>query len=343
MVVVTPNLNTCSSTPGVFIDWMCLNHGQVLTDAVLASHAKVAGGQLAGIIDNQGFVSQVTIQPDTVLVGGKLSGYIVNHGTLKDFEFVGAQVIGGTLAGQVINNSLIGGVFKDVHLAADAHLIGGYLQGEVQGDPAAPALLEEVAIQAGSHLAYVKIGKNVTWSADVVFDDSVEFIEPTTYCNPTQLTEITPLLPSLDPMVLGNSTQPCTQLVGGLSTDGKQFQRQLTVTLADKVEVLGRIAPDLRHVNQVVDLVLVVAYRLLATDPPQYFMIDAQGQVLPWDGEVPHLVAFRESAKLDLVQSLRLYHDRIPVIGQVAIQFGYLLKDKTVVLNEQSLEVKVVE
>ena len=131
--------------------------------------------------------------------------------------------------------------------------------------------------------------------------------------------------------------------MGGLSTDGKQFQQQLTVTLADKVEILGRIAPDLRHVNQIADWVLPAVYRRVETDLPRYFMIDAQRQVLPWDGDMSHLVAFKEQVKLDLVQSLSLYHDKIPAIGLVAIQFGYRLADGTVVLNEQPLEIKVVE
>jgi hypothetical protein len=322
---------------------MCLNHGQILTDVTLEANAKVSGGKLAGTIDNQGFVSQVTIQPDTILTGGKLSGYIVNQGTLMDFEFVGAQVTGGTLAGQVINNSLIGGVFKDVHLAANAHLSGGYLQGEIQGEPAAPALLEDLTIQSGSHLAYVKIGKNVTWSAEVVFEDNVQFIEPTTYCNPIQLAEITPLLPSLDVMVSGTAAKPCSQLVGGVSTDGKQFQRQLTITRADSVEVMGRVAPDLRQVNQVVEWVLFAAYRAVETEPPLYFMVDAQGRVLPWDGEVSQLVAFKESVRLESVQSIRLYRGRFPAKGQLEIQFGYRLVDGTVVLNAQPLEVVVVE
>jgi hypothetical protein len=337
-------INPCPVTSDGVIDWTCINKEQTLTDMIFESNAKVSGGQLAGAIDNQGLVSQVTIQPGTVLEGGKLSGYIINHGTLKNFEFVGAQIVGGTLAGQVINNSSIGGTFKDIHLAADAHLIGGYVQGEIQGDPMAPALLENVAIRAGSHLAFVKIGKNVTWSTDVVFEDSVEFIEPTTYCNSTQLTEMIPLLPSLDSIVFGNpSTPPCSQFMGGLSTNGKSFQQQLTVTRAEAVEILGRIAPDLRHVNQVVDLVLSAVYRAVETEPPLYYMVDAQGQILPWDGNVSSLVAFRGQMRLELVQLLRLYHDQIPASGSVAIQFGYRLADGTVILNEPPLEVKVIE
>ena len=341
VVVDNPPLSPCTITSGKTIDWACLNQGQILTDVTLENNAKISGGQLAGQINNQGFISQVTVQPDTILKGGKLSGYIVNQGTLMDFEFVGAQVSGGILAGQVINNSLIGGVFKDVHLAADAHLSGGYLQGETQGDPTAPALLEDVAIQAGSHLAYVKIGKNVTWSADVVFEDNVEFIEPTTYCNPTQLADITPLLPRLDPMIIGKSIKPCSQFGGGISTDGKPFQRQLTMMLTDSVEVLGQIAPDLRHVNQVADLVLYADYRPVATETPLYFMVNLQKQVLPWDGDVSHLVAFKEQIKLESVHSIRLYQGQFPATGQLNIQFGYRLADGTIVLNKQPLEVVV--
>jgi Divergent InlB B-repeat domain len=343
VIVEQPTLNVCHITPDGIIDWICINQEQILTDMIFESNAKVSGGQLAGTIDNQGFVSQVTIQPDTILTGGKLSGYIVNQGTLMDFEFVGAQVSGGTLAGQVINNSLIGGVFKDVKLAADAHLLGGYLQGEIQGDPAAPALLEDLIIRSGSHLAYVKIGKKVTWSAAVVFEDNVQFVEPTTYCNPNRLVDIVPLLPSLDIMVLGNPIKPCSQLVGGLSTDGKVFQQQVTVTRADSVEVLGRIAADLRQVNQVVEWVLFAAYRAVETGPPLYFMVDTQGQVLPWDGEVSQLVAFKEAVRLESVQSIRLYRGKFPATGQLEIQFGYRLADGTVVLNAQPLEVRVVE
>ncbi|BAP57387.1 receptor protein kinase-like protein [Thioploca ingrica] len=343
IVVEQPTLNSCHVTPDGIIDWTCINKEQILTDVTLESNAKISGGQLAGTIDNQGFVSQVTIQPDTLLKGGKLSGYIVNQGTLMDFEFVGVQVTGGTLAGQIINNSLMGGVFKDVHLAADTHLLGGYLQGEIQGDPAAPALLEDLTIQSGSHLAYVKIGKNVTWSAEVVFEDNVQFVEPTTYCNPTRLADIVPLLPRLDTMVLGKSIEVCSQFGGGLATDGKLFQQQLTVTRADLVEVMGRIAPDLRQVSQVVDLVLSAAYRAVETEPPLYFMVDTRGKVLPWDGDVSDLVAFKEQVTLESVQSLRLYRGKFPAKGKLEIQFGYRLADGTVVLNAQPLEVMVLE
>ncbi|MDY6994393.1 MAG: S8 family serine peptidase, partial [Pseudomonadota bacterium] len=84
-----------------YINWQCRNEGQVITDAVLGPQANLAGGILAGKIDNQGFIAQIKIQAGAVVTGGTLSGYIVNEGVLADFDFVGAQIQGGTLAGQI--------------------------------------------------------------------------------------------------------------------------------------------------------------------------------------------------------------------------------------------------
>ncbi|BAP56796.1 hypothetical protein THII_2499 [Thioploca ingrica] len=344
-VVETLNSNTCPTLPGVMIDWLCRNQGQVLTDVTLENNAKVAGGQLAGVIDNQGFVSQVTIQPDTILKGGKLSGYIVNQGTLMEFEFVGAQVWGGTLAGNIINNSLVGGVFTDVHLAAGTHLSGGSLQGEIYGDSAAPALLEDLTIQADSHLANVIIGKNVKWSEDVEFENNVKFIEQSQIpCENHLLVEMIPVLPLVDTMTLGHSSGTCTQFAGGISTDGEIFQRQMTVNLVDTVEVRGRIAAAPNQlVNETVDWVLYATYWATKETPPLYFMVDNQGQVLPWGGDAEQLVAFEEGVVLKPLQEMIWYRGQFPATGRLEIQFGYRLADGTLIVNKLPLEVVIQE
>jgi hypothetical protein len=340
----TPNSNNCPTTPGIMIDWLCRNQGQVLTDVTLASNAKVAGGQLAGIVANQGFVAQVTIQPNTLLTGGKLSGYIVNQGTLMDFEFVGAQVWGGTLAGNIINHSLVGGVFKDVHLAAGTHLSGGSLQGDIRGDPAGPALLEDLTIQAGSHLANVIIGNNVNWGEDVAFEDNVQFTEPPSLpCENDLPLEIAPVLPPLETMIFGHLSETCTQFAGGMSTDGEIFQPQLTVNLADEVEVRSRIAADPKQLNQPVDWVLYATYWATEATPPLYVMVDNQGQVWPWDGSAEQLVAFEKAVVLKPLQEILWYRGQFPATGRVAIQFGYRLADGTLIVNKFPLEVVIQE
>ena len=66
---------------------------------------------------NHGLVSNLTIKPNGYLTGGVVSGYIKNEGKIADFESRGASIIGGMLAGKIINNSEVGGYFQDVNLA----------------------------------------------------------------------------------------------------------------------------------------------------------------------------------------------------------------------------------
>ncbi|MDY6992827.1 MAG: hypothetical protein SVR94_09525, partial [Pseudomonadota bacterium] len=61
----------------------------------------------------------------------------------------------GTLAGQIENRSQVGGVFRDVQLAAGSTIRGGRLAGIIHGDPQNPARLEHVAIEAESQVSGV--------------------------------------------------------------------------------------------------------------------------------------------------------------------------------------------
>jgi len=159
------------------VDFLCNNTGQLIDNAVILPGISVSGGMLSGHIDNQGTVSQVVILPDAVVSGGNVSGYIFNQGILMDFNFVGAEIVGGTLAGTIVNNSQVGGIFKDVFLAAGTYIEGGHMQGQIQGDETAPALLEEVRIKAGSTLSHVILGQGVLLAADVTLGDGVEFLK----------------------------------------------------------------------------------------------------------------------------------------------------------------------
>jgi hypothetical protein len=174
-IVVVPiiSTNTCAST-GV-IRQLCKNHGTI-KDATIEEKISISGGTFAGIIENKGLISRATIETDAVLRGGKLTGYIINKGTLADFNFVGAEVKGGTLSGIITNRSQVGGVFIDVHLAANTRIEGGAVQGEITGDDEGPALLENVTVQAGSRLSKVIIGKNVHLPQDVVLSEGVRFV-----------------------------------------------------------------------------------------------------------------------------------------------------------------------
>lgn len=187
VAILTPVLIPISDQPGGnlppcptsgYIDWMCSNYGRVITDAQLGPFANVAGGILAGNIDNQGIVSQVTLETDAVLSGGKVTGFVVNQGTIRDINFVGAEIKGGTLAGHVLNNSPIHSRFTDVCLAAESEIRGGFLQGQITAEQAQiPAALMQLTVQAGSQLS-----SNIVAADTVVIADDVESIAAVAQC-----------------------------------------------------------------------------------------------------------------------------------------------------------------
>jgi acetyltransferase-like isoleucine patch superfamily enzyme len=123
--------------------------------------------------ENQGYISNSTIQAGATVRGGILTGYIINEGTLADFDFRGITLIGGTLSGTIVNNSEIGGWFQDVQLAPNAQISGGKLKGKIKGDIAAPARLDNVEIKAGAKLSGVIIGENVLIGEGVEFGEGV--------------------------------------------------------------------------------------------------------------------------------------------------------------------------
>jgi hypothetical protein len=353
-VVIFDNniINKCKVNSKGIIDWTCINKEQMLTDVTFGNDAKVSGGELNGKINNQGFVSQVTIQPDTILEGGIMSGYIVNHGILKDFEFVGAQVVGGTLAGLVINNSLIGGVFKDVTLAANAHLLGGDLQGEIQGDPNAPALLEDLQVQTGSYLEYVTIGDGVKLAADVTLGEGVQFNHPQDdpRLAPQPASQLAacdtelPLLGVTAINAVGQAIATQCQFAGGVAINGGSFEPTVPVRLTDKVEIRGTICVDPKDIGQLADLVVYFDYQPLATavDKQQHYMLDAEGKVLPWDGDPAHLVVFQQLT-LAALQEVLIYQGQLETTGKVKLSFGYRLMDGSLISNEQAIELTITD
>jgi selenophosphate synthetase-related protein len=161
----------------------CEANGQTLTNVTIAKGVSLANVVLAGTIHNHGWISNSIIEVGAELIGGIVTGDIINKGTMINIEFRGASLTGGTLSGDITNNSPIGGTFKDVHLTANTCLSGGKLQGLITGDDKAPARLKNLEVKENSHLSGVILSNTVQLS------DNVE------------LTELLPALP-----------QPCAAL-----------------------------------------------------------------------------------------------------------------------------------
>ncbi len=144
---------------------------------------------LEGTIHNDGWISNSTIQADAELIGGIVTGTIINHGTLKDFEFRGASVTGGTLAGTINNNSQMGGLFQEVSLAPNTRISGGGLQGIIAGDANAPARLDNVEIRENSQLSGVQLADTVQLGDNVDVTELLPDLPSQSDCDIALLTQ----------------------------------------------------------------------------------------------------------------------------------------------------------
>ncbi len=178
------------------IDFTCNAQGETLTSVTVVEDVSLANAVLEDFVYNQGWISNSTVQTATELVGGIITGYMTNKGTMKDFEFRGALVNGGTLSGDITNNSTVGGTFKDVHLTANTRIRGGKLQGIIIGDVNAPARLENVEVKDNSYLSGVVISDTVKLGDYVVFGEGVRFTKAQLIPTALELTSLLPTLPS---------------------------------------------------------------------------------------------------------------------------------------------------
>jgi hypothetical protein len=333
------SVNSGCPTTGV-INFFCNNQGQILQDAVLTSSASITGGTLAGALTNQGLVSQVTIQAGATLTGGKLTGHIINEGILENFEFVGAVIEGGTLAGTITNLSHSEGTVKNVILAPNTKISRINLQGNIVGDNNAPALLEHVTIKSNTFLSGVKFGEGVIIEANVICGEGVQ--APEGVCFPSEM-ELPPL-PDLGATATNEQGEPVpsnADFYGGISVNNGAIEVQATPTLTDEVTIQGQIQVDPAHVGQAGDVVVYVDYTPVGANEPIYVMLNEAGKPVDWDGNLAHLVPFQVIQKLAESIEVLMYQGKLPVTGMLNVEFGYRLADGTVVHNFKPIEVNI--
>jgi len=142
--------------------------------------AEIVGGQLSGKItvnsDSRtgllGVLINVTILPDTTVIGGTLSGEIENQGLLSNIRTrSNARVRGGILHGRIENKGLL----QDVALAEGTRIQGGKLAGKIRGYEHDKAFIQEADILEGTTLEYVIIGVGTHLANDVEIGEGVVF------------------------------------------------------------------------------------------------------------------------------------------------------------------------
>jgi Leucine-rich repeat (LRR) protein len=164
---------------GKVFNEVCNAGGRSITHLKTVKGSNLANAVIKGTLTNNGWVSNLTITPEGHLIGGIVTGYIVNDGLMENFKFRGMSIIGGTLGGIVTNLSQVGGYIEDVHLAPDTHLIGGELRGEISGDEKAPALIEGAKINRNAVLSNIIIGEGTELEKGVTIGKGVRFADGT--------------------------------------------------------------------------------------------------------------------------------------------------------------------
>ncbi|MDY6991374.1 MAG: FG-GAP-like repeat-containing protein [Pseudomonadota bacterium] len=161
----------CPLIKGSTINFICNAQGRTAEDITLGPEGNVSHVVLVGTIENNGWLSNLSLQADSQINGGILTGYVDNQGLIKDIDFRGKQLTGGTLSGTIINNSEVDGSLTDIHLAANTQVIGGQVAGLVTGDSGAQ--LVDLVIAADSHLEQVTLAADVQLAGPVDLAPSV--------------------------------------------------------------------------------------------------------------------------------------------------------------------------
>jgi hypothetical protein len=320
-------------TQGV-IKYPCYAAKATLSNITILERVSISGANLQGTIENRGWVANSTIQSGATLSGGILTGYITNEGTITDIDFRGGLLKGGTLAGNIINNSRVRGSLTDVKLAPNTYVRGGEMAGHIEGDLQAPALLENVRIRAGSHLSGVVMGQNVIVEEGVTIEESV-IDEPRD--------ELADLGIAVATTAQGDALTVNSYFWGGVATGTEKFKQSVKQKLTNDIKMVGNITVAPEHVGQTAELVVYATYQPATFPVKIRFMLNSEGKIVGWKGNMARLEAFKEGVVLEATQLVEIYQGTlnqfIDAAGTVEVYFGYRLNDGTVVASYTPLKI----
>ncbi len=302
----------------------CNAKGLTITHLVVGENAIIAGGTLEGVIENDGWVSNFTIKPKSTLTGGILTGQFINEGILADFEFRGGFITGGFLSGTIINNSKVGGYFKNLSLMPHTSIFNGTLHGNIEGDSQYPALLESLYVGKNSYLSHLFLGSNVKLGKNVTLGEGVIKMEKAIAINST-----------------GEPVNTNALLIGGGFLNEGEFQTEFTLSRFEKITIHARIRVDPADVGETADILVCAAYSPLTSpkSKPRFYMKDSQNLIHLWDEEMANLVTFKEVDSLKRVEEVEILTGEFDFMGVLKLYFGYRLENGTIVYNLKTIDV----
>ncbi len=154
--IETPNCEPVENYQGV-----CNGRGKTLAITKIHAEGTIANFIIDKSVNNEGFISDVSLLTTGKISGGKLSGTINNLGTIRNIEFVGKQLSGGTLGGFILNSSPVLGRIHDVNFEPCAFVEGGYWGGVLTGNVQHPVYLNNLTLTGDVVLSNAILGNGV--------------------------------------------------------------------------------------------------------------------------------------------------------------------------------------
>ncbi|RKZ79103.1 MAG: hypothetical protein DRR19_25420 [Candidatus Parabeggiatoa sp. nov. 1] len=142
---------------------------------------------------------------------------------------------------------------------------------------------------------------------------------------------------------LGTAKEGDSSFAGGISVDGKDYQKSVVKEFTSHMDIAGNITVAPEHVNQVVDIMVYGDYKPFPPPvvDPIHFMLDSNGDVLAWDKNTTTLVPFQSTIPLKPIQSVPIYRGHLTASGLLNVGFAYRLPDKTFVASPEKIRAKM--
>ena len=139
----------------------------------------------------------------------------------------------------------------------------------------------------------------------------------------------------------GRNISTQTKFYGGVSVEQKIYQIEVVQTLAESVNIQGKINVDPTHIGEVVDL--FVYARTTIPSGQYYFMLTENSESFFWDHTPEHLLAFSQGVRLEDTQQVTIYKGRFYYPGILDIFFGYRLNNGTMVTSGEPIKITINE
>ena len=300
-------------------------------------------------------------------VVGTLAGKVLNNSKVGGFEDVQlapkAQIAGGILAKRISGDNEKPATLAKLHIKAKSFVSNVIveenvtygdgviftnvefrtqvvrkvtLKGRINGTRFKETYtrVESVTIRANSHLANLDIGANVKFEAGVTLGENVSFSVHQRYLETHRLVA----LPNLNPLAAidkqGRKISTWARLQGGarfgaVGNRVERYRKKVTLKRSKqkKVDILGNVLTDVRHIGLKADILVVAAHTPLGASSPSFYMLDSNGTRLPWDMDMSSLVPFRADVTLAPVVPVSIWNKPLDILGDVQVYFGYRLRE----------------